>query len=220
MALNASLDAALRSGAATVCCLLSIALPSGTIRVLDGAGEVVFGGATYRGEDATFGRLNGVESFAEAVGTEAPKVRFSFLPASLPALAVLANPLNQGSPVGLWFGAVDRATGLLIGAPEALFAGELDSVEVEGDRDTTLITFDVASAWERLFDVNEGQRLNNAFHQSIRPGELGFAFVTLIQREEPWGYDAPRPHVVADVNGGTTGGGTRPGGGGWVDLWS
>lgn len=218
MALNASLDAALKGAASLVCLLIKIELPSRTIRLVDGAGQVTHAGETYLGEDAVYGVLSGVEPLSEGAATEAPAVRFSFLPASLPALADITAPTNQGAPVRLWFGAINPATGLLIGTPELLFLGELDTAEVAASDSATLITFDVVSAWERLFEASEGQRLNNSFHQSVWPGERGFEFVTQIQRDEPWGYAGARPNVVADTNGGRPGSGGStppPTSGGW-----
>lgn len=206
MPLSVALDAALRGAAPTVCCLMEIVLPEATIRVVDGAGEVAFDGATYSGEDPVFGPLKAVESVTEQVGTEAPRVRFSFLPKTFEGLSQLTDPAAQGAEVSVWFGAVSPETGLLIGTPELLFLGELDEAVVDYG-DAIVVTLDVASAWERLFDAQEGTRLNNAFQQSLYPGDLGFAFVTEIQRQEPWGYDAPRPSVVADVSTPSSGGG-------------
>lgn len=225
MALNASLDAALKGAAPLVCLLLKMELPGHTIRASE-AGEVEFSGETYLGEDPVYGSLDNVESLSEQVGTEAPLVRLTFLPKTLAALADLTNPANQGSPVTLWFGAVDPTTGLLIGEPELLFFGELDTADVDVSEASTVITFNVASAWERLFAPSEGQRLNNAFIQSIYPGAKGAEFVIAIQRDLPWGYDAPRPAVVSDVIGGQPGrggspigGGSGGGGGGGFNDW-
>ena len=58
---------------------------------------------------------------------------------------------------------------------------------------------EAVSVWERLFDDGEGVRLTNAYHQSAWPGELGFEFVTAVQRQLPWGADTPRPSVIADA---------------------
>lgn len=219
MPLNAFLDAALKGAAPLVCLLLKVELPGHTITVLDSAGQVAFGGETYTGADTVYGTLNGIETVTEQTGTEAPMIRLTFLPASLTALAALTNPANQGSPVQVWLGAIDEATGLMIGEPEALFIGEVDTADVEIGAQTTVISINAASAWERLFDVGEGQRLNNAFIQSIYPGALGAQFVIAIQRDLPWGYDGPRPAVISDVIGGAPGRGGSPigGGGGRLD---
>lgn len=214
MALDASLNTALQGAAPLVCLLLKIELPGHDILLIDGAGEVVYDSETYLGSDDVYGVLDSIETLSEQIGTEAPMVRLTFLPASVNALADLTNPANQGAPVHIWFGAVDPATGLLIGEPELMFLGELDTADVDVSASRTVISFNVASAWERLFDFNEGQRLNNAFIQANYPGALGSSFVIAIQRDLPWGYDAPRPAVVSDVIGGQPGRGTSPIGGG------
>lgn len=214
MALDASMDAALKGAAPLVCLMVKMELPGHTITALDGAGQVAFDGETYAGEDAIYGVLDAIETVTEQVGTEAPMVRLTFLPASLQAMADITAPANQGAPVQIWFGVVDPDSGLLITEPEALFIGELDTADVEAAADRTVISFNVASAWERLFDVGEGQRLNNAFIQSIYPGARGAEYVIAIQRDLPWGYDGPRPAVVSDVVGGVPGTGVSPIGGG------
>lgn len=222
MALDASLNTALQGAAPLVCLLLKIELPGGDILLIDGAGEVVFNAETYLGLDDVYGVLDSIETLSEQVGTEAPMVRLTFLPASVNALADITDPANQGAAVHIWFGAIGT-DGLLIGEPELMFLGEIDTADVEVSTERTVVSFNVASAWERLFDANEGQRLNNAFIQSNYPGALGASFVISIQRSLPWGYDGARPAVVSDVIGGQPGRGTSPiggggligGGGGW-----
>lgn len=221
MALDASLDAALKGAAPLVCLMLKVELADHTITVLDGSGEAAFGGDTYTGEDAVFGVWDTSEPIVEQVGTEAPIVRLRFIPSSLAALASLTNPANQGARIWIWLGAIDPAAGSLTGTPEPMFFGEFDTADVEADSGRTVIDIQGASAWERLFEANEGHRLNNAFIQSVYPGALGASFVISIQRDLPWGYDAPRPAVVSDVIGGRgipgtspiTGGGFGGGGG-------
>lgn len=206
MPLNASLDAALKGAAPLECLLVRVALPGHTIMVVDGAAQLVFGSDTYNGSDPVYGVLDQVETITEQTGTEAPRIRFGFLPASLPALASITAPANQGSEVHVWFGAVHPETGALIGDSELLFFGALDAAEMDADGTRTLVTFDVASAWERFFEPSEGQRLNDPFIQTVWPGARGAEFVPLIQRDLPWGYDAPRPGVVSNINTGRPGG--------------
>ena len=212
MPLDNALDTALRGASVTVANLVEIVLPGRTIRVVDGAAQLLFNGNTFTGEDAVYGTLGGIDPVTEQVGTEAPATRFTFLPSDVSALAALTNPANQGSPVNMWFCAINPETGLIIGAPELLFVGEIDTADVEISGEATLITFDVSSAWDRLFEAGEGYRWNDKFWQTIYPGELGFQYVTEIQRDLPWGYDAPRPQVVTDTVGGSTGPGSSPGG--------
>ncbi len=75
MALDASLNTALQGAAPLVCLLLKIELPAGDVRLIDGAGEVVFNGETYLGKHSLYGTLDMIESMNEEVGTEAPMVR-------------------------------------------------------------------------------------------------------------------------------------------------
>lgn len=201
--------------------LFEIILPDHTIRLLDGAGEVRYGANTYLADDPIFGSIMSVDPIQEQVGTEAPFLRVKFIPKNSEALAYLTDPSRQGAPFNLCWAVINDNTGLIIGEPYHVFAGELDAAEADIDQTETTITMDISSAWDLLFINGEGLRLINAQHLKTwsenTAGERGFEFVVAIQRDEPWGYDSPRPAIVADViNGGsrTGGGGTNRGGGG------
>ena len=190
MALDASLNAAFQAPAVVAFCALEIALPSKTIRSTDGAGAVGFDGMVFQGADPDFGVLNVVEQITDQIGTEAPRVRFSFLPRSNNAKAQITSPGVQGSAVSFWVGVVNPATGLVIGQPELLFIGELDEASVDTDKGSDVITFDVASAWDRFFEGNEGARQTDAFQQANYPGDRGFSFITGVDEQLYWGYKA------------------------------
>ena len=201
--------------------LFEIILPDTTIRLLDGAGEVHYGPHIYYGSHPVFGSIMSVDPIQEQIGTEAPAMRMKFLPQDSVALATMTDPAKQGSPVNIYWAVLDDNTGLILGEPYLVFAGELDAAEADIDQNETTITMDVTSSWDLLFINGEGLRLNNAQHLKTwaenTAGERGFEFVVAIQRQEPWGYDTPRPAVVSDtINGGprTGGGGTNTGGGG------
>ena len=191
MSLNASTDAALRGAAPLVVCALRMALPDYTIKAVDGAGAVSIDGEVYTGEDAVYGTLSGIEVIEESQGTEAPSVRVVFLPRSTTALANITNPAVQGSEVQIPFAVLDATTGSVIGDPELLFLGELDSAEVTAGRNSRAITFEIVSAWDRFFDVNEGARQTSSFHRKFYPDELGFDFITGVDQDVYWGYYAP-----------------------------
>ena len=223
MALDASLDAALQGAAPTIFVAVRIALPEYTIRLVDGSGVVAFDSQTFTGSDDTYGVLNAVEAIEEGTGEEAPKVRISFLPPSVSAIAGLTAPGVQGSAVPIWLGAVDPATGLVIGEPELLFLGELDEADLETDLGSQLLVMDVASIWERLFDLNEGARPNKDFHQSIygTSDENGFNHVTGVQQQLYWAAEAPsgsRNYNAGGAGGGAGGTISRPAPGGWQDF--
>lgn len=179
--------------------LVKVELRTGqTITWLDGSGFVVFGGETYAGTDETFGVLGGVENLTDGIDAEAPRWRFTFSAPDIAGVLTFVDPENQGSPVFVWEGLIDPVTGLIVPDPDPVFDGFID-VPVFNPR-TRAGVVDCACVWELLFDDDEGANLSDAFHQSVRPGELGFAYMTAIQRQLPWGIDAPRPGVVSDVN--------------------
>ena len=92
--------------------------------------------------------------------------------------------------------------------PDVLFVGEVDVPELAVGEGTRAVSLRCVSVFEKLFEVEEGARLNDAFHQSIWPGEKGFEYVTDVERHLPWGQDAPRPAAVTSAGvGGATGGG-------------
>lgn len=220
MSLDPSMKAGMQQPTFVSALLFEITLPLKTIRVLDGAGELYFDNQVFRGSDDVFGSIIAVDPLQEQVGTEAPLIRIKMGNKSVASMAVLNDPANQGAPVNIWWAVVNRSNGLIIGEPYLVFGGELDASEIDIDRNESTSTMDIASVWDRLFMDGEGMRLNNAQHQktwSEQAGsERGFEYVVAIQRDEPWGYDGPRPAIVADVIGGTpaTGGGGSGGGGG------
>lgn len=237
MALDGAMKTAMEGPYFVSALLFDILLPERNLRLLDGVGEIYYGGNIYRGDDAVYGSIQAVDPLQEQVGTEAPTMRLKFLPKDSNALAYLTNPARQGTPINILWAVVDRNTGLILGEPYLLFAGWLDAAEGDIDTNETTITMDVASDWDLLFINGEGKRLVNAQHLetwSETPGtERGFEFVVAIQRNEPWGYDGPRPAIVADViagrppasgggtnsGGGSVGGGTGGGVGGGRDRW-
>lgn len=204
--------------------LIRIELADHIIRILDGAGEVSWGAEVFRGSDPLFGVMSVVDDLQEQVGTEAPGIRVKFLPESTFSMASISDPVQQGSPFNIYWTVIDQNNGTIIGEPYLVFGGELDAAEVDVDQTETSVTMDIASTWERLFMNGEGMRLNNSQHSHVwaerATQERGFEYVVAIQRQEPWGYDGPRPHIVADTNGGlpasisgSIGGGSNSGGG-------
>lgn len=167
--------------------LLRITLPGTTLRLLDGSGVVTWGSETFVGRDAVFGTIGEVESLTEQVGDAIPGLEITLMPPSTSAAVDLADAAFQGAAVRLWLASVDPATGAVAPDPELLFAGELDVPVIEADRGTRVLRLSVASAWERLFEPNEGAVLSDSFHRSIWPGESGFAHMTGTPITKLWG---------------------------------
>jgi hypothetical protein len=203
MSLSTGLASALQGDAPLIFFALEVLLPGYALRLVDGAGQVTIGGNTFLGLDPIYGALVGPDPWNDGVSAEAVHMTFQVQVPSNTAAAGLCSPAAQGAPVTLWFGAVDRATGLVIADPYVLWTGDLDTMTLASDRNTRAVKFDAESAWDRFFDTDEGILLDNATHQNLWPGELGLEFVTMVQVQLPWGADAPRPIVVTDVLGGS-----------------
>jgi hypothetical protein len=213
MALDPTMNAALRGVYALMFGAVEIVLPSATIRLLDGSVVATFGGKTFTGGDPIYGALHDVQAIADGLDNEAPSMTLSLLPPTLSAIAALCSPTNQGGQVTVWVGVMNPVTGQVIGTPDVRFLGEMDVPALKVGKNSRTIEISVTSAFDRFFDGDEGVRLNDAWHQSIWPGETGLSAVSAVQRRLPWGSDAPRPGAVTDRITPSRGGGGSGGGG-------
>jgi hypothetical protein len=193
--------------------LAEIVLPSKTLRLCDG-GFIYWDGDKYQSSDDEFGTIESVDAVEERSGDEAPAGSLTFLPASTSAAATLSQPTFQGSPMRFWMAEVNEATGEVVGTPELLFDGELDTTTLRLSRGSRLLEMGFISVAERLFRVNEGNVLSTRFHQSIWAGELGFDNATGISTTVAWGVAGPPRGSTAPSGGGGGFSGDFGGGGG------
>ncbi len=168
---------------------VEINLPGYDLRLIDG--PAAFKAApwnAFRGRDPVYGTLTAIDSLTDGIGDEAPKVSITLTPASGVAAGQLSAASLQGSPTRMWLGVVDVATGMVVPDPYLLFDGVLDVPTLNWGR-TRTVDYEIASVFERFFDLEEGIRLSDSWHQSVWPGELGLAFVTGVAETVPWGTD-------------------------------
>lgn len=180
------LQAALETDAPFLFGAVEIEFPDYTLRVLDGSGELVIDGNTFVGIDPTFGVLSTIGEHSERIGDEAPELTISFLPPDGAAAATLASAAMQGSTVRIMMGAFDPATNTVIGTPEQLFLGEIDVPTIEVAEGQRSVSYTAVSVFERLFEVSEGARASDGWHQSIWPGEFGLEYMTGTVRNLYW----------------------------------
>lgn len=207
--LTPAMDSELAKSYFTAFGAVTISLPSYTIRIIDGSGVVSYGGNTFTGGDATYGTLDSIDDLTDGGSDEAPAIRLTFHPAGDAAAADLAKPTYQGSPVIIEMGLVNPNTGQVIPDPYLLFLGELDVPKLRVGRNSRLLEFEVVSAFERFFEVDDGARLSDSFHKTIWPGELGLQHVTGVEGAVYWGMEAP-PGAV-QYGPGSYGGNILPG---------
>lgn len=192
-----ALDAELKTLTPTIFGAVAIDLPGRQVNLLDGAGQLSFGGRSFFGRDATYGTLAAIDSLSEGLGDEAPAIRVTLFPASDAAAADLAGPTMQGAPVLLWVGAVNRTTGLAIADPLLLFVGDLDVPSLKSGANERSLELEVVSVFERFMAPDEGARLVPAYHKQFWPGELGLDFVTGVEEPVYWGMEPPAGSVVS-----------------------
>ncbi len=204
--LSASTAAHLRAFVA-----VRIELLSGpVINLIDGSGVVTFpvngSSVTFTGYDNTFGSLGAANSVAERVADEAPRFSCTLMPPSEQALGTLNDPLQQGSKVYAWWGLYNDDTGTVIGVPELLWNGRLDTVKASISANAMTAEIDTTSAFDRLFTAEEGQRLNGEWHRSIWPNETGLDYTYDATTDVYWGTEAPAKAAVNYASLQTAGG--------------
>lgn len=185
---------ALEGPAPVIVHLVTVELPDTTLRWTYEGGFVVWGANTYQFSDAAYGVLGRLSEMEDGVTGNATPLDLSIL-CDTEAMADLIAPDVQGSLVTVHLGAVDRATGLLVGEPELLFRAELDQPNIAAGPSLGL-DFQCITEEARCLEPNEEQRLTSAFHKSVWPGELGYDFVTDLEQKVYWRMDDPTNAVV------------------------
>lgn len=170
--------------------LMKIELPDREVRLCDG-GFVLWEGDLYDSIDELFGTIASAETFEEKTGDEAPGGKLTFFPPSASAGAALANPAYQGSRMRFWLAEYDPETGQVTGTPELTADLSIDTATVKTSGGTRSVDIEFESAAKRLFMVMRGNALNDRFHQSCYPGELGMANATGMPRSTAWGAATP-----------------------------
>ena len=93
----------------------------------------------------------------------------------------------QNSPVSIWLGVVDPASGLVVGEPLLVFAGTADVPMLTVDNNQYTLELEISSVFEAFFLTDDGVALSDTFHQMLWPGETGLADATGVLRMIYWG---------------------------------
>ncbi len=224
MALDTTLHTALQAPSLRVFFAVQIDLPSGPLRLIDGDGTVRFSvdGSTvdFTGSDGVYGSIASIGGITEAIATSAPVLDLSILPPTEGALGELSQIEAQGSLIRVWFGVLNESTGLPLGTPELVWIGHHDRAVITEAPDARVIEITVMSAWERFFAAQEGERLNDVWHQGIHPGDDFLKWNTQVTMSQPWGMNSPTPQPGSQPRTTYPGsGGNGGGGGGRIDPY-
>lgn len=190
--LPVDLAASFDSGKCLPILLLRIDLPAiAPLLLLYGSGQITFnagdGALTYVGTDDRFGTLTALDPPEDSMGDTAPMMGFEIATPTDTAAALLASPLYQYSRVRLWVAGLSSSEPPVLLTPYNLFDGVLDRPILKLSGKTRSLDFECKTEFELLFSDTEGQRLADASHQAIWPGELGFIHITGIERTILWG---------------------------------
>lgn len=171
--------------------MLRVDLPAiAPMLLLWGSGEIPWnsgdGVKTFVGKDDRFGSLVALDTPEDGLGNSAPTMTFEMAPPTSTSAALLSSPSYQGSRARLWVGGLDPVTGTLF-EPYQMFDGTLDRPLLKRNGRTRTVEFDCGSGYEKFFTDSEGQRLADASHQAVWPGEQGLIHITGITRTTIWG---------------------------------
>ena len=192
--LHPALATELDGNSATIFGALKLELPDVTLRLLDGSAEIEIDSELYTAagfldeEDEESGVVwDSIEDFEDGSGDEAPGIVTTLLPWSDSAALLLSDPSVQGSATRIMFGARNDATGLVIGEPYLLFAGEIDVPTHQFGLGALAVEYAAVGGMDALFVADEGNRMVQAFHSQVWPGETGFEHVTGVPDNDYWG---------------------------------
>ncbi len=185
--------------------LMEIVLPGHTVRLCDGGFINWPAVGMFTAQDDLYGTVGGVGSISDSVADEAPANNVTMLPPTTAAAADLADPAAQGSVMRFWLAEADLTTATIVGTPELLFTGVLETVSLRLDRGERALEIEYASEAERLFSITEGNVQSPRWHKSIWPGETGLDHATGVSVNVAWGIAGPPRGSSYASGGGFTG---------------
>ncbi len=162
-----------------------------TVRLCDGGLLDWPGRGMFVSIDEEFGTIGSVDAPAESIGDESAGGRLTIDVPTTEAAIDLAQAEMQGKALRFWLAEVDASTGLMIGTPEKMFEGQVDTVSISLGLNERSVVIEYVDAAERLFAIREGNVLTSRFHQTAWPGELGFDHCTGVGLQVPWGVSGP-----------------------------
>lgn len=199
------LEAAQRQAAYVPCILIRMEMKAGLLLLTDG-GFVVYAGELYLGSQTGWGSLDTVGSLTEGGSGTTTRIELTLNAESTGAMQNMADPLNQGGLVQWWEGAIDPATGALIGQPILKFQGQFDFGRFTVDETSWSVVIECGTEGELQLIPNTDWRANDATHRRIW-GELGHANVSRLTDDDYWRTEAPAGAISTVNNGGLTSGG-------------
>lgn len=195
-----------------------IDVPTGPINLLTAAGLVRFtvdGVMTdFKTAHPVFGHIATMGDISSNASDESPHLEITMMPPTIEAAGYLSQTNLQGSRVRVWRGEADPQTGLVIGDPERLWNGDLDTANLVVTKGHRSLVIDSSGIFERFLMPSEGDALSPNWHLHMFGGSLSLLSGNISTGvPTAWGKDAVAPSAGATPVGGTTGSGGGSGGG-------
>lgn len=180
---SAAALSAMGQAATGVCHLLELYLDTETVRVTDAWRPVSYGGNTY----TALGEWVSFEPIRESTQVEVSSVRvqLSGVDQAMPARILSNDYIDRQLVIRKAF--LDANEGLVVD-PIPLFDGRCDAPRLveNPDANTSIVEIEAASQWSD-FDRRPGRHTNHAEQQVWFPGDLGFEYVSEVNRQIKWG---------------------------------
>lgn len=146
-------------------------------------GSITWGGDTYLG----VGQFGGITPASETSDLSRSNLTLTLsnIPGDMGALVL--NESELGRRGTLFLGYLGDATQQLVADPAILFRGRMEPARIKQGGDTFTVTVPMESrfaAWNKPLV----RRYNNAYQQSVYPGDKGFEFVEqAAEKQIVWG---------------------------------
>lgn len=143
---------------------------SGDVLAHSRLGDITWNGDTYLG----IGQFGEVSSAGEPsdLSRSSLSLTLSNIPGTMGALVL--GEYFQGRRATLYLGYLD-ADNALAGDPVILYRGRMDNARIRQGGDTFTVTVNIESRFAS-WDKPLVRRYNNAYQQSVYPGDKGFEF--------------------------------------------
>ncbi|WP_152051833.1 hypothetical protein [Tautonia marina] len=156
---------------------------SGDVLAHSWLGEITWGGDTYLG----IGQFGGVSPAGEPsdLSRSGLSLTLSNIPGAMGALVL--GEYYQRRRATLYLGYLDQTTMQLVDDPVIVYRGRMDNSRIKQDGKTFTVTVNVESAFA-AWDKPQIRRFNNAYQQSVYPGDRGFEFAEqAADKQVVWG---------------------------------
>lgn len=164
--------------------LVDVELDSGNIRLTDINRDVVYNTQTYQ----SAGQLLSIDGIEETINIETNEVSLTLSGIDQAFVSTFLAEEYIDRRIVIYKAFLNAVDESLIDDPILMFEGRINGATMSEDPDagTHEISVSVTNQWV-VFERVSNRRTNDAEHQSIYPGDMGFQFTSELTKEVLWG---------------------------------